>query len=328
MALPSIFRTFNCRTNVMKQIGSNFIPKWQLFHSNNLKNVTKIPLLEVKAVSVCPRRGGSQGCVKFGRSVISNYNSGYQCMSNRSWFCDRSSCVSNQTTFFSQPCCSLHYSQRHLQTDKENKPELKTENIMTIPNLLTVSRLALSPVLGYLILQQSYPTACALFVFTGITDLLDGWIARRWPSQASSFGTFCDPLADKFLATIVYVSLSCVHLIPVPLTALVVCRDVGLIAAAFYIRYLAMVPPFTWATYFNVTLPAAEIKPPFISKLNTAVQLSCVAFSLAAPVFNFIDHPALHALWFLTASTTVASGVTYMFKKDTYKITSRVKPKS
>ena len=43
---------------------------------------------------------------------------------------------------------------------------------------------------------------------------LDGWIARKWPSQASSFGTFCDPLADKFLATIVYVSLSCVNLIP------------------------------------------------------------------------------------------------------------------
>lgn len=208
------------------------------------------------------------------------------------------------------------------------EPELKTENILTVPNFLTVSRIALSPVLGYLILQESYSTACALFVFTGITDFLDGWIARKWPSQASSFGTFCDPLADKFLATIVYVSLSCVSLIPVPLTALVVSRDVGLVAAAFYIRYIAMVPPFTWATYFNVTLPAAEIKPPFISKLNTAVQLFCVAFSLAAPVLNYTDHPALQALWLLTASTTVASGVTYMFKKDTYKIMQKAQSKT
>lgn len=63
--------------------------------------------------------------------------------------------------------------------------------------------------------------------------------------------------------------------------------------------------------------------PTFISKLNTGVQLILVAGTLAAPVFNFVDHPLLQGLCYLTAATTIAGGVSYLVSKGTYKMLSK-----
>ncbi|KAL9601889.1 MAG: hypothetical protein Q9219_002242 [cf. Caloplaca sp. 3 TL-2023] len=77
------------------------------------------------------------------------------------------------------------------------------ENIYTLPNILTFSRLLAAPVIGYLTLYDHHVAALALFVYAGATDLIDGWIARKWNLQ-TVVGTVIDPMADKTLMTVPY----------------------------------------------------------------------------------------------------------------------------
>ncbi|XP_063184402.1 cardiolipin synthase (CMP-forming) isoform X2 [Chroicocephalus ridibundus] len=142
-------------------------------------------------------------------------------------------------------------------------------------------------------------------------ELLDGFIARNWANQKSALGSALDPLADKILISVLYVSLTCVNLIPVSLTSMIILRDVALIAAVFYVRYKTLSPPRTLSRYFNPCYATAQLKPTFISKMNTAVQLMLVAASLAAPVFNYVDSVYLQTLWCVTAFTTVTSAYSY-----------------
>ncbi len=81
------------------------------------------------------------------------------------------------------------------------------ENIYTVPNVLTFSRLLAAPVIGYLVLHDYHAWAVGLFAYAGITDLVDGYIARRWKQQ-TVVGTVIDPMADKTLMTILTVCLA------------------------------------------------------------------------------------------------------------------------
>lgn len=82
---------------------------------------------------------------------------------------------------------------------KSNVAKLKThENIYTLPNILTVSRLIAAPIVGYLVVKEQHAWAVGLFAYAGITDLVDGWIARRWKLQ-TVVGSVIDPGADKLL---------------------------------------------------------------------------------------------------------------------------------
>ncbi|KAM9848242.1 cardiolipin synthase (CMP-forming) [Aulostomus maculatus] len=185
------------------------------------------------------------------------------------------------------------------------------ENPWTVPNLLCMCRILLAPFLGHLIIQQHFHLSLALFTLAGATDLLDGYIARTWPTQKSALGSALDPLADKILISILYVSLTCAELIPAPLTALVILRDIGLIAAVFWVRYKTVPPPVTLSKFFNPCYTTAQLKPTLFSKVNTAIQLVLVAASLAAPVFQYTDSVLLQCLWYVTAVTTTASGYSY-----------------
>ena len=75
---------------------------------------------------------------------------------------------------------------------------------------------------------------------------MDGWIARKVPGQASKLGSFLDPLADKILVTTMYLSLTTASLMPAPLTALIISRDVLLVYAGLYIRYMSVKPPVSF----------------------------------------------------------------------------------
>ncbi|KAM7408329.1 hypothetical protein PAMA_002163 [Pampus argenteus] len=185
------------------------------------------------------------------------------------------------------------------------------ENPWTIPNLLCVSRILLAPFLGHLVIQQHFHLSLALFTLAGATDLLDGYIARTWPTQKSALGSALDPLADKILISILYLSLTYAEIIPAPLTALVIFRDIGLIAAVFWVRYKTVPPPVTLSKFFNPCYTTAQLKPTFFSKVNTAIQLLLVAASLAAPVFQYSDSVLLQCLWYVTAVTTAVSGYSY-----------------
>jgi len=229
------------------------------------------------------------------------------------------------------PSTAQHSQMKLLKTLPENscrndkstpynatEPVLTKENPVTIPNILTMSRICMTPLLCYLIIQHSYPTACGVFILAGATDCADGYIARNFAGQATTFGSFLDPLADKILISAVFISLSCVQLIPLPLTVIVIGRDIGLIVAAFWVRYISMTPPVTLRKFFDVTMPNAQLKPMFLGKVNLNLQLFLVASTLAAPVFGYIDHVALQCLWYVTAASTLATAAEYYIHKEKY----------
>ncbi|XP_028038627.1 probable cardiolipin synthase (CMP-forming) [Bombyx mandarina] len=197
---------------------------------------------------------------------------------------------------------------------------VEKENVLTIPNILCITRIAMSPYLGYVIIQNNYNLALGLLVFAGITDLLDGWIARNWKGQSTKMGSFLDPMADKVLVATLFISLTWQNLIPISLTLLIVGRDIALVVAGFVIRYISLPPPRTLSRYFDVTHATAQLAPTFISKVNTAVQLLLVGTTLASPVFGYVDHPALKVLCGITAASTIVSAVSYLVSKDTYKL--------
>ncbi|XP_075960299.1 cardiolipin synthase (CMP-forming) [Anarhichas minor] len=201
------------------------------------------------------------------------------------------------------------------------------ENPWTIPNFLCVSRILLAPFLGHLIIQQHFHLSLALFTLAGATDVLDGYIARTWPTQKSALGSALDPLADKILISFLYVSLTYAELIPALLTALVISRDIGLIAAVFWVRYKTVPPPVTLSKFFNPCYTTAQLKPTLFSKVNTAIQLLLVASSLAAPVFQYTDSVLLQCLWYVTAVTTAASGYSYWhYGRKTVKVLNTRSP--
>jgi len=197
---------------------------------------------------------------------------------------------------------------------------VERENIFTIPNFLCVGRGILAPIVGYEIIEQQYMLSMGLLAFAGLTDLADGFIARNWPSQASKIGSFLDPMADKLLVGALVISLSYCGLFPVWLSAMVISRDAFLIAAGFVIRYISLPQPRTLSRYFDATHATAKLEPTFISKVNTGVQLFAIGTSLGAPIWAYIDHSALHGLWYLTGATTLAAALSYILQKDTYKI--------
>jgi len=112
---------------------------------------------------------------------------------------------------------SLHSSYRFQHTQpSQRKPSLR-ENIYTFPNLLTVSRIAACPVLGWSILSDNYSAATCLLLYAGITDWLDGFMARKY-DMTSVLGTILDPAADKALVSTLVVTLTMQGLLPCELS--------------------------------------------------------------------------------------------------------------
>lgn len=199
--------------------------------------------------------------------------------------------------------------------DEKFRVEIK-ENIYTVPNLLSLLRIAVSPVLGYLILQESYTLSLVLFAAAGITDLVDGLIARVFPSQASNFGTVLDPLADKCLMGCLCVALTASGLLPLGLTVLFIGRDLSLIVMSFYLRYITLPKPKTWQRFWDIKTTSVKAVPSTLGKLNTGLQLALIGATMCAPVFHFVDHPLLHVMCYVTGVTTVASGLSYIVMRN------------
>lgn len=136
---------------------------------------------------------------------------------------------------------------------------------MTIPNLITLARLVAVPAVILLLLDGAFGWAFAVFVVAGISDGVDGAIARHVPGQASELGRFLDPIADKALLVSIFVVLAAIGHAPLWLAVLVVSRDV-LIVGGVIISWLASKP--------------VPIVPLLISKANTAAQILYVALML------------------------------------------------
>lgn len=164
------------------------------------------------------------------------------------------------------------------------------------PNLLTVMRICLAPFLVSAILDDRFALSFALFVAAGLTDALDGALAR-WLKQRTVLGQYLDPVADKLLLSTLFLVLTHKRLIPVTVTVLVFGRDVGILVVAA-ILYAAV--------------GRREFKPSIFGKVNTVAQVTSVAVVLLHQVYD--------ARWIVVLRTvsldatvvlTVASGLHY-----------------
>ncbi|KAK6967118.1 putative cardiolipin synthase [Favolaschia claudopus] len=208
---------------------------------------------------------------------------------------------------------------------KPSKPLLK-ENIYTFPNLLTISRIVACPILGWSIVEGQFHVATSLLVYAGLTDLADGYLARRYKSQ-TVLGTILDPAADKMLMTTLAVTLTMKGLLPLPLAVIILGRDILLSLSAFYIRYTSLPHPKTFARYWDFSLPSAEVRPTMISKVNTALQLLLMGSTTISPLVPMDVSLGLQGLQLIVGTTTIWSGLSYVFSKDAVRLVSnKVKP--
>jgi cardiolipin synthase len=167
---------------------------------------------------------------------------------------------------------------------------------MTIPNIITIGRLIIVPIVIVMIMQQRWTVAFSLFVVAGISDAVDGFIARRFDMK-SEFGAYMDPIADKALLVSIYVTLAIVGAIPGWLAIIVVSRDVMIVAAVL----------LSW-----VMSRPVEIKPILVSKLNTGAQIAFAAFALAANAFGAELAGLEDVAMVLVATLTIASAGAYL----------------
>ncbi|KAH9479345.1 Cardiolipin synthase (CMP-forming) [Psilocybe cubensis] len=201
------------------------------------------------------------------------------------------------------------------------------ENIYTLPNLLTLSRICSCPILAWSIVDGNYYLATGLLAYAGLTDAVDGYLARRY-NMSSVLGTVLDPAADKILMTTLVLSLTHQDLIPVPLAVIILGRDVLLSLSAFYIRYSTLPPPKTWVRYWDVSLPSAEVRPTYISKVNTTLQLVLMGVTTVNPILPFDLGLALQGLQYIVATTTIWSGFSYLVTKNAFRVVSQTKNKT
>lgn len=167
---------------------------------------------------------------------------------------------------------------------------------MTIPNLISVFRLLLVPVIVWLIIEHNMFWAFWLFVIAGASDAVDGIIARQL-GGASELGAYLDPLADKTLLVTIYVCLAIVDELPAWLVITVVSRDILIIGAVM----------LSWTMGRPVT-----IRPLFVSKANTAAQIVLASMVLGATAFAVPLGVAKTLMIALTALLTVVSTAAYL----------------
>ena len=146
---------------------------------------------------------------------------------------------------------------------------------MSIPNLITLARILLVPVVVWAITAGEMQIAFLLFVAAGVSDAIDGFLAKRF-GMTSELGAYLDPLADKVLIVSIYVSLGIVGAIPRWLVILVVSRDLMIVGAII----------LSWL----IDKPVA-LKPHPVSKLNTVAQIVFACLVLAALAFGFNAEP-------------------------------------
>lgn len=143
---------------------------------------------------------------------------------------------------------------------------------MSLPNVITLLRILLVPAVVWAIASNEPLLAFWLFLAAGISDALDGFIAKRFNMQ-TELGAYLDPVADKALLVSIYVTLAVVGLIPRWVAIAVVSRDIMIVGAV--VLSLVMAKPVT-------------ISPLLVSKVNTAVQIAFAAFVLAGSGLGFM----------------------------------------
>ncbi|HZP69035.1 MAG TPA: CDP-alcohol phosphatidyltransferase family protein [Pseudolabrys sp.] len=174
---------------------------------------------------------------------------------------------------------------------------------MSIPNLITLGRILLVPIVVWAIASGTMWIAFVLFLTAGISDAVDGYLAKRF-HMTTMLGAYLDPLADKALIVSIYLTLGINGLIPGWLVILVVSRDIMIIGAVM----------LSWLVGSPLT-----VKPLLVSKLNTVAQIvfACVVlgtlgFGYKLPMLTLVLMGLVAALTLLSVAAYVAEWVRHM----------------
>jgi cardiolipin synthase (CMP-forming) len=173
--------------------------------------------------------------------------------------------------------------------------------LINLPNALTFARLCAVPLAFWLVIDHQLGAAFGLFVVAGISDAVDGWLARRSGGE-SALGAILDPTADKALLVTMYVTLAAVHELPDWLATLVVFRDIVIVGGVVVLGLLGQ---------------AVTIRPLYVSKVNTLLQIVLVALVLFIAGFGVVSPVAISAtqsLEWAVAASTLASGGAYVWR--------------
>ena len=165
-----------------------------------------------------------------------------------------------------------------------------------LPNFITLARMLMTPLAVMMIISQRFLPAFLIFILAGVSDAIDGFIAKRFDLR-TELGAYLDPLADKALLISIYVSLAIYAGLPAWIAITVVSRDV-MILMAVLISWLLDKP--------------VEIRPVWVSKLNTVAQIALAGFALGVRAYG-ADMTLIQAwLEWAVGATTVASGGVYI----------------
>ncbi|MSP81674.1 MAG: CDP-alcohol phosphatidyltransferase family protein [Alphaproteobacteria bacterium] len=169
---------------------------------------------------------------------------------------------------------------------------------MNLPNVISLGRLFVAPATVWLILDGHDVAALVLFVLAGISDAVDGAVAKQF-GCVTELGGYLDPLADKALLLGAYLSLAARDALPIWLVILVVSRDILIVGGALLVHVLTR---------------RLAIAPALISKVNTFMQIALAASILADLAIGLDLAPLSAILIWLVAATTTASGVAYVIR--------------
>lgn len=223
-------------------------------------------------------------------------------------------CAGITSTVLITACVKLH--RRCVSTTPQQCVSAvpQVHKIWTVPNALCIARMAASPFIVSSILSGGLSTATGLLAAAGVTDYLDGYIARKY-NQQSVLGTFLDPLADKVLVSATSIAMACTGLLSMPLVCLTLSRDAILLAGGAYYR-IKSVKSSSLSEIVNVDNKATfSVQPTMLSKWNTALYLGLMTITLVSSAFPLalpVNTTVLNTLSCVVAATTVTSGLQYM----------------
>lgn len=168
-------------------------------------------------------------------------------------------------------------------------------NLRQLPNTISVFRILLVFPIIYLLLNLQYQQTLLLFVVAGVSDGVDGFLAKHYGWQ-TWLGGVLDPLADKFLLVSCFIALAWMGLLPWWLVVLVMLRDIVIIAGA---------------TYYYFRVDRIDAQPTFLSKFNTVSQIGLVVVVIFAEIVS-LPSWLVTAMIIFVALTTISSGIDYV----------------
>ena len=172
----------------------------------------------------------------------------------------------------------------------------RSNAVVNIPNILTLSRLLMTPLFVILLLRGHLTLALVVFGLAGVSDGLDGFIAR-WFNQRTLVGAYLDPVADKVLLVSSFVCLAIQGILPEWLTVIVLSRDVLIVIGI---------------AIFSLTEKPYRIRPSMVSKCTTVAQFIVVIVSLLASSFSGFYALKIPLVW-IAGALTMVSGFHYVY---------------